>query len=153
MAMLTFARSRQLAQQQSIRQDLNSRLHHESHQGKSIIIPRRVISNADMAHHADAKSMLDDRGYEGVLIRGQNPALLMEKGRPRPNHRVVLLEGAVLWAERCHALRQGGRIDLHRWHIWTAETYSVPVPGVQVAAADTGERLYSHICSMSISSM
>ncbi|GAB7337538.1 hypothetical protein MBLNU457_g2858t1 [Dothideomycetes sp. NU457] len=31
------------------------------------------------AHQADATRMLDDRGYKGTLIRGQNPLLLFEK--------------------------------------------------------------------------
>lgn len=31
-----------------------------------------------MAHHADAKRMLDDRGYSGHLVRGQPPHLLFE---------------------------------------------------------------------------
>jgi pre-mRNA-splicing factor 38A len=30
-------------------------------------------------HRADASALLDDRGYSGALIRGQNPALLFEK--------------------------------------------------------------------------
>lgn len=30
-------------------------------------------------HRADASALLDNRGYSGILIRGQNPAQLMEK--------------------------------------------------------------------------
>lgn len=58
-----------------------------------------------MAHHADAKSMLDDRGYEGVLIRGQNPALLMEKAvRDR-------ITESYYWKEQCFGLNAATLCD------------------------------------------
>ncbi|KAI9719590.1 MAG: hypothetical protein M1812_003361 [Candelaria pacifica] len=58
-----------------------------------------------MAHRADAKSMLDDRGYEGELIRGQNPALLMEKAvRDR-------ITESYYWKEQCFALNAATLCD------------------------------------------
>jgi len=49
-------------------------------------------------HKADAKSMLDDRGYSGTLIRGQNPALLFEKAvRDR-------ITESYFWKEQCFGL-------------------------------------------------
>jgi pre-mRNA-splicing factor 38A len=49
-------------------------------------------------HKADAKSMLDDRGYSGALIRGQNPALLFEKAvRDR-------ITESYYWKEQCFGL-------------------------------------------------
>lgn len=47
---------------------------------------------------ADAKALLDDRGYSGTLIRGQNPALLFEKGvRER-------ITESYYWKEQCWGL-------------------------------------------------
>lgn len=47
---------------------------------------------------ADARSLLDDRGYSGALIRGQNPALLFEKGvRDR-------ITESYYWKEQCFGL-------------------------------------------------
>ncbi|KAI9825130.1 MAG: hypothetical protein M1832_001450 [Thelocarpon impressellum] len=58
-----------------------------------------------MAHQADAKRMLDDRGYTGSLIRGQNPALLMEKAvRDR-------ITESYYWKEQCFALNEATLCD------------------------------------------
>lgn len=49
--------------------------------------------------------MLDDRGYEGVLIRGQNPALLMEKAvRDR-------ITESYYWKEQCFGLNAATLCD------------------------------------------
>lgn len=56
-------------------------------------------------HRADARSMLDDRGYSGTLIRGQNPALLMEKAvRDR-------ITNSQYWLERCFGLNEATVCD------------------------------------------
>ncbi|KAF2248576.1 RNA binding protein, partial [Trematosphaeria pertusa] len=47
---------------------------------------------------ADAKALLDDRGYTGKLIRGQNPALLFEKG---VRERII---ESYYWKEQCFGL-------------------------------------------------
>ncbi|KAJ9639390.1 hypothetical protein H2201_004124 [Coniosporium apollinis] len=50
------------------------------------------------SHQADAKALLDDRGYSGALIRGQNPALLFEKAvRDR-------ITESYYWKEQCFGL-------------------------------------------------
>ncbi|KAF2648048.1 pre-mRNA-processing factor [Lophiostoma macrostomum CBS 122681] len=38
------------------------------------------MAKSEHYHKADAQALLDDRGYSGSLIRGENPALLFEKG-------------------------------------------------------------------------
>jgi pre-mRNA-splicing factor 38A len=56
-------------------------------------------------HRADAKVMMDDRGYSGTLIRGQNPALLMEKAvRDR-------ITTSQYWLERCFGLNEATLCD------------------------------------------
>ncbi|KAI9733278.1 MAG: hypothetical protein M1834_003362 [Cirrosporium novae-zelandiae] len=58
-----------------------------------------------MAHKADAKQMLDDRGYQGQLIRGQNPATLFEKAvRDR-------ITDSYYWKEQCFALNAATLCD------------------------------------------
>ncbi|KAI9832156.1 MAG: hypothetical protein M1819_004507 [Sarea resinae] len=58
-----------------------------------------------MSHRPDAKSMLDERGYEGELVRGQNPALLMEKPvRDR-------ITESYYWKEQCFALNAATLCD------------------------------------------
>ncbi|KAI9894977.1 MAG: hypothetical protein M1814_000198 [Vezdaea aestivalis] len=58
-----------------------------------------------MTHQTDAKRMLDDRGYAGTLIRGGNPALLMEKAvRDR-------ITTSYYWMEQCHALNAATLCD------------------------------------------
>lgn len=54
---------------------------------------------------ADAKALLDDRGYTGTLIRGQNPALLFEKGvRDR-------ITESYYWKEQCFGLNAATLCD------------------------------------------
>jgi pre-mRNA-splicing factor 38A len=54
---------------------------------------------------ADAKALLDDRGYTGALIRGQNPALLFEKGvRER-------ITESYYWKEQCFGLNTATLCD------------------------------------------
>jgi pre-mRNA-splicing factor 38A len=54
---------------------------------------------------ADAKALLDDRGYTGTLIRGQNPALLFEKGvRER-------ITDSYYWKEQCFGLNAATLCD------------------------------------------
>jgi pre-mRNA-splicing factor 38A len=59
----------------------------------------------DDYHKADAKALLDDRGYSGALIRGQNPALLFEKGvRDR-------ITESFFWKEQCFGLNAATLCD------------------------------------------
>jgi pre-mRNA-splicing factor 38A len=59
----------------------------------------------DEYHKADAKALLDDRGYSGALIRGQNPALLFEKGvRDR-------ITDSYYWKEQCFGLNAATLCD------------------------------------------
>ncbi|KAF2789056.1 PRP38-domain-containing protein [Melanomma pulvis-pyrius CBS 109.77] len=59
----------------------------------------------DEYHRADAKALLDDRGYSGALIRGQNPALLFEKGvRDR-------ITESYFWKEQCFGLNAATLCD------------------------------------------
>ncbi|PVI05579.1 PRP38-domain-containing protein [Periconia macrospinosa] len=54
---------------------------------------------------ADARALLDDRGYSGALIRGQNPALLFEKGvRER-------ITESYYWKEQCFGLNAATLCD------------------------------------------
>ncbi|KAI9795848.1 MAG: hypothetical protein M1833_006797 [Piccolia ochrophora] len=58
-----------------------------------------------MTHRADARQMLDDRGYAGKLVRGQNPALLMEKAvRDR-------ITESYYWKEQCFGLNEATLCD------------------------------------------
>ena len=58
-----------------------------------------------MTHKADAKQMLDERGYSGTLIRGQNPALLMEKAvRDR-------ITESYYWKEQCFGVNEATLCD------------------------------------------
>ena len=58
-----------------------------------------------MAHQADAKRMLDDRGYIGETIRSQNPAHLLEKAvRDR-------ITDSYYWKEQCFAINEATLCD------------------------------------------
>ncbi|KAI9676140.1 MAG: hypothetical protein M1817_000885 [Caeruleum heppii] len=58
-----------------------------------------------MTHQPDATRMLDDRGYSGTLIRGQNPALLLEKAvRDR-------ITDSYFWKEQCFGLNEASLCD------------------------------------------
>ncbi|EOD46892.1 PRP38 domain-containing protein [Neofusicoccum parvum] len=56
-------------------------------------------------HQADAKALLDDRGYSGALIRGQNPALLFEKA---VRDRII---ESYYWKEQCFGLNAATLCD------------------------------------------
>lgn len=56
-------------------------------------------------HRADEKALLDDRGYTGPLIHGQNPALLFEKG---VRERIV---ESLFWKESCFGLNAATWVD------------------------------------------
>jgi pre-mRNA-splicing factor 38A len=57
------------------------------------------------SHRADASALLDDRGYSGPTIRGQNPALLFEKGvRER-------ITDSYYWKEQCFGLNAASLCD------------------------------------------
>ena len=58
-----------------------------------------------MAHHVDAKRMLDERGYEGQTIHNQNPAHLLEKPvRDR-------ITESYYWKEQCFAINEATLCD------------------------------------------
>ncbi|KAF2270174.1 RNA binding protein [Lojkania enalia] len=63
------------------------------------------MAKGDAFHKADASALLDDRGYSGALIRGQNPALLFEKGvRER-------ITDSYYWKEQCFGLNAATLCD------------------------------------------
>lgn len=58
-----------------------------------------------MAHRADAKRMLDDRGYTGHLVRGQPPHLLFEEA---VRNRIT---ESYYWKEQCFGLNAATLCD------------------------------------------
>ena len=58
-----------------------------------------------MAHQADAKRMLDDRGYTGTTIHNVNPAHLLEKA---VRDRIV---DSYYWKEQCFAINEATLCD------------------------------------------
>ncbi|KAK4541345.1 hypothetical protein LTR36_008103 [Oleoguttula mirabilis] len=58
-----------------------------------------------MAHQADAKKSLDERGYTGALIRGDNPLKLFEKA---VRDRIV---DSYYWKEQCFGLNAATLLD------------------------------------------
>ena len=58
-----------------------------------------------MAHQADAKRMLDERGYSGPQIHDQNPAHLLEKA---VRDRIV---DSYYWKEQCFAINEATLCD------------------------------------------
>ena len=58
-----------------------------------------------MAHQADARRALDERGYTGVLIRGDNPLKLFEKA---VRDRIV---DSYYWKEQCFGLNAATILD------------------------------------------
>ncbi|EME45130.1 hypothetical protein DOTSEDRAFT_70989 [Dothistroma septosporum NZE10] len=58
-----------------------------------------------MAHQADAKRALDERGYQGKLIRGDNPLKLFEKP---VRDRIV---DSYYWKEQCFGLNAATLLD------------------------------------------
>lgn len=58
-----------------------------------------------MSHRADASNVLDNRGYSGPLIRGGNPALLLETAlRDR-------ITDSLYWKEQCFGLNAATLLD------------------------------------------
>ena len=58
-----------------------------------------------MSHQADARRMLDDRGYSGKTIHNTNPAYLLEKAvRDR-------ITESYYWKERCFAINEATLCD------------------------------------------
>ena len=58
-----------------------------------------------MTHRADAKRMLDERGYSGALIHNTNPAYLLEKA---VRDRIV---DSYYWKEQCFAINEATLCD------------------------------------------
>lgn len=66
----------------------------------------KTMDTKPPAHHKpDASALLDDRGYRGTLIRGQNPALLFEKG---VRDRII---ESYYWKEQCFGLNAATLCD------------------------------------------
>ena len=75
-----------------------------------------------MAHQADAKRMLDERGYEGVAIHNQNPAHLLEKAvRDRVTE-------SYYWKEQCFAVNEATLCDRAADMIYLGGTYGQQKP-------------------------
>lgn len=63
------------------------------------------MSSKPRYDRADERALLDSRGYTGALIRGQNPALLLEKGvRER-------ITESYYWKEQCFGLNAATLCD------------------------------------------
>ncbi|KAK5133225.1 hypothetical protein LTR08_008060 [Meristemomyces frigidus] len=58
-----------------------------------------------MVHHADAKKALDERGYTGTLLHGDNPLKLFEKA---VRDRIV---DSYYWKEQCFGLNAATLLD------------------------------------------
>ncbi|KAK4561837.1 hypothetical protein LTR86_004517 [Recurvomyces mirabilis] len=72
-----------------------------------------------MAHHADAKRALDERGYKGQLIRGDNPLKLFEKP---VRDRIV---DSYYWKEQCFGLNAATLLDRATELTFIGGTYGV----------------------------
>jgi pre-mRNA-splicing factor 38A len=72
-----------------------------------------------MAHHADAKKALDERGYTGTLIRGDNPLKLFEKA---VRDRIV---DSYYWKEQCFGLNAATLLDRATELTFIGGTYGV----------------------------
>lgn len=63
------------------------------------------MASQNTTHRADATALMDDRGYSGPLVRGQNPALLIEKAvRDR-------ITTSMYWMEQCYGLNAASLCD------------------------------------------
>jgi pre-mRNA-splicing factor 38A len=72
-----------------------------------------------MTHRADGSSALDNRGYSGPLIRGQNPALLIETAvRDR-------ITDSLYWKEQCFGLNAATLLDRAIELTYIGGTYGV----------------------------
>ena len=72
-----------------------------------------------MAHQADAKRMLDDRGYVGTTIHNVNPAHLLEKA---VRDRIV---DSYYWKESCFAINEATLCDRAADITFIGGTYGV----------------------------
>lgn len=72
-----------------------------------------------MSHRADASSALDNRGYTGPLIRGQNPATLVETAvRDR-------ITDSLYWKEQCFGLNAATLLERAVEITYIGGTYGV----------------------------
>lgn len=72
-----------------------------------------------MSHKADASNSLDNRGYTGRLIRGQNPATLIETAtRDR-------ITDSLYWKEQCFGLNAATLLDRAVELTYIGGTYGV----------------------------
>ena len=72
-----------------------------------------------MAHRADASNTLDNRGYTGPLIRGVNPATLIETAvRDR-------ITDSLYWKESCFGLNAATLLDRAAEMSYIGGTYGV----------------------------
>lgn len=75
-----------------------------------------------MEHQADAKRMLDERGYEGAVIHNQNPAHLLEKAvRDRVTE-------SYYWKEQCFAINEATLCDRAVGMTYLGGTYGQQKP-------------------------
>ncbi|EXJ75206.1 uncharacterized protein A1O5_01902 [Cladophialophora psammophila CBS 110553] len=83
-----------------------------------------------MTHRADASNTLDNRGYSGPLVRGQNPALLLETAmRDR-------ITDSLYWKEQCFGLNAATLCDRAVELSYIGGTYGVamkPTPFICLA--------------------
>jgi pre-mRNA-splicing factor 38A len=83
-----------------------------------------------MSHRADGSNTLDNRGYSGPLIRGQNPALLLETAmRDR-------ITDSLYWKEQCFGLNAATFCDRAVELTYIGGTYGVamkPTPFICLA--------------------
>lgn len=83
-----------------------------------------------MTHRADASNTLDNRGYSGPLIRGQNPALLFET--PMRDR----ITDSLYWKEQCFGLNAATLCDRAVELTYIGGTYGVamkPTPFICLA--------------------
>lgn len=72
-----------------------------------------------MSHRADASNTLDNRGYSGPLVRGQNPATLIETAtRDR-------ITDSLYWKEQCFGLNAATLLDRAVELTYIGGTYGV----------------------------
>lgn len=72
-----------------------------------------------MSHRADASTALDNRGYSGPLVRGQNPATLIETAtRDR-------ITESLYWKEQCFGLNAATLLDRAVEMTYIGGTYGV----------------------------
>lgn len=78
-----------------------------------------LLRVSNMSHRADASNTLDNRGYSGPLIRGQNPATLIETAtRDR-------ITDSLYWKEQCFALNAATLLDRAVELTYIGGTYGV----------------------------